>query len=185
MMVNAEYASYKEAAQILGISRKEMLVLIRGGAIYAKQVGPCSYVVPLAGLREYAEQKPTTVRGCITKRNMGWDLSRMVSDAKKRARKKKIPFGLTDHCVREMFYMSRGKCSLSGLPFRPPEGEKVRHMRNPYAPSIDRIDNALGYTPDNVRLICVAMNLAMHQWGLEFFDELLTARREFKKKGRR
>lgn len=177
------YTRHKEAAQILGVSEKEMLALIRDGAIYAKQVAPRSFVVPLADLREYAAQKPATVRGCITKRNMGWDLSRMVSDARKRARKKKIPFELTDHDVREMFFMSKGRCSVSGLPFRHPEGEKIRYRKNPYAPSMDRIDNRLGYTPDNVRLVCVAMNLAMHQWGLEFFDELAAARREFKKKG--
>lgn len=178
-----EYTRYKEAAQILGVSRKEMLAMIRDDVIPAKQIGPLSFVVTLPDLREYAAQKPATVRGCITKRTMGWNLSRMVSDAKKRAQKKKIPFELTDYSIREMFFMSKGRCSLSGLPFRHLEGEKIRYLKNPYAPSIDRIDNRLGYTPDNVRLVCVAMNLAMHQWGLEFFDELVEARRAFKKKG--
>jgi hypothetical protein len=181
----SKYSTYKMAAQILGISGKEMLELIRNGVIYAKQMGPRSYTVPLKDLRDYAALKPATVRGCITKRKMGWDLSRMISDAKKRAIKKKITFNLTDHDVREMFFMSEGKCSLTDLPFHAPDGEKKRYWKNPFAPSIDRIDNSLGYTPDNVRLVCVAMNLAMHQWGLEFFDELAEARRLFKKKWHR
>ena len=180
-----KWTNHKGAAQILGISQKEMLDLIRAGTIYAKQVTKRTFVVPLADLREYAAQKPEKVRGCITKRKLGWDMSRMVSDARKRASKKKIPFELTDHDVREMFFMSEGKCTLTGLPFRHPDGEKVRYLKNPHAPSIDRIDNRLGYTPDNVRLVCVAMNLAMHQWGLEFFDELAAAWREFNKKWHR
>lgn len=179
-----QYANTRTAAQILGISQKELLVLYRKGTILAKEVSRQNFVVNLDRLREYAAQENTVVRGCITKKNMGWPLSRMLSDAKKRARIKKIPFDLSEYDVREMFFMSQGKCTLTGLPFRHPDGEKVRYLKNPYAPSLDRIDNRLGYTAGNVRLICVAMNLAMHQWSLGFFDELAEARRKFKKKWR-
>ena len=179
------YANTRTAAQILGIGQKELLALYRKGIIFAKEVSRQNFVVNVDRLREYAAQKNTVVRGCITKKSMGWPLSRMLSDAKKRARKKKIPFDLSEYDVREMFFMSDGICTLTGLRFRHPEGEKVRYLKNPYAPSLDRIDNQLGYTAGNVRLICVAMNLAMHQWNLEFFDELSEARRQYKKKWHR
>jgi hypothetical protein len=35
----------------------------------------------------------------------------------------------------------------------------------PFSPSIDRIDTVGGYTTDNVRLVCVAANFALNQWG--------------------
>lgn len=180
-----KYANHHEAARILGMKDQEIANLIRRGIIPAKQVGRQSFVVPLDSLREYVAQKPARVRGRLTGKALGWDMSRMVMDAQKRAKKKKIPFDLSDHDVRELFIMSMGKCTLTGIPFRRLEGEKIRYRKNPYAPSIDRIDNALGYTRANVRLVCVAMNLAMHQWGLEFFDELISARQKFKKKWNR
>ena len=32
-------------------------------------------------------------------------------------------------------------------------------------PSIDRINATKGYTKDNVRIVCLAANVAMMQWG--------------------
>jgi hypothetical protein len=177
-----KYANHHEVARILGIKDGEVASLILRGIIPAKRVGKRSFVVPLDSLREYVAPKPTRVRGRLTGKALGWNMSRIVMDAQKRAKKKKIPFDLIDHDVRELFIMSMGKCTLTGIPFRRPEGEKIRYRKNPYAPSIDRIDNALGYTRANVRLVCVAINLAMHQWGLEFFDELISARQKFRKK---
>ena len=42
----------------------------------------------------------------------------------------------------------------------------------PWGPSIDRIDNAYGYEAWNCRVVCVAMNLALHQFGEEVFRVL-------------
>jgi hypothetical protein len=55
------------------------------------------------------------------------------------------------------------RCAVTGLPMTL---EVVRGKR-PYAPSIDRIDCALDYVPGNVRIVCVAANLAMNVWGEE------------------
>ena len=43
---------------------------------------------------------------------------------------------------------------------------------NPWAPSIDRIDNSKGYEAGNVRMVCVAANFAMNAWGEEALYEL-------------
>lgn len=56
-------------------------------------------------------------------------------------------------------------CELSGLPFRP-EYDGV-HGRNPFAPSVDRIDSNRGYTQDNCRVILYCLNMGLGQWGLE------------------
>lgn len=56
-------------------------------------------------------------------------------------------------CERQM-----GRCALSGLPFslRPSESGRSR----PFAPSIDRIDCALGYKIENVRIVANIVNSA-------------------------
>lgn len=59
------------------------------------------------------------------------------------------------------------RCSISGIPFTFGDGELDVH---PWAPSIDRIDNRHGYLPDNVRVVCIAANIAMNRWG---YDTLL------------
>ena len=59
-----------------------------------------------------------------------------------------------------------GRCQLTGLLFdlRPPAGT----LRNPYAPSIDRIDASNpSYTPDNVRIVLAWINIALSDYGLD------------------
>lgn len=52
--------------------------------------------------------------------------------------------------------------------------------RMPYAPSIDRIDPGLGYSRGNVRIVCVAANLAMNVWGDGPLREMMRASRSLK-----
>ena len=65
----------------------------------------------------------------------------------------------------EMARASDWRCAVTGLQMT----LEVINGRRPYAPSIDRIDSALDYVPGNVRVVCVAANLAMNVWG----DEVL------------
>jgi len=53
------------------------------------------------------------------------------------------------------------RCAVTGTPL----SLKKVNGRMPFAPSIDRIDSAGDYTMDNVRVVCVAANLAMNVWG--------------------
>ncbi|WP_295403742.1 hypothetical protein [uncultured Thiocystis sp.] len=47
--------------------------------------------------------------------------------------------------------------------------------KRPWMPSVDRIDSRLGYTPDNIRLVTVAANLAMGTWGDEVLYKMADA----------
>lgn len=82
----------------------------------------------------------------------------------KAARRRKPDYSLSACDERELVVRAQGHCELTGIPFcfdRKIDG----WSRRPYAPSLDRIDSAEGYKPSNVRLVCVAANLAMNQWG--------------------
>lgn len=63
-----------------------------------------------------------------------------------------------------MWIRAAGACEVTGIPFSLDRGESGRR---PYAPSLDRRDSSGGYTSENCRLVCVAVNVAMNEWGAE------------------
>lgn len=73
----------------------------------------------------------------------------------------------SDHGQR-LFEQQIGLCAISGLPFSLAQfpGVLVKH---PFAPSLDRVSSKGGYTADNVRLVCIAVNFGMGQWGEELY----------------
>jgi hypothetical protein len=101
-------------------------------------------------------------------------LARLVASAKGHARKVGRPFELTTAFVESLYARQQGRCDVTGHQFtqlRFPDA-LVKH---PFAPSIDRKSSSGGYTKDNVRLVCVAVNFGMGQWGEEVFLTLAQA----------
>lgn len=79
---------------------------------------------------------------------------RLFQSAKSRAKKKHASFTLLREDVLQMLVV--GKCQRSGIPF---DLRTTRDAsRNPFAPSLDRIDNNKGYDPDNVVCVCTMFN---------------------------
>lgn len=83
-------------------------------------------------------------------------------EVKRRAKRRGIGHSLKLSDVQAMFYDADGRCHLTGIPF---SDEIVNGVVRPYRASIDRIDSSEGYHLDNVRLVCIAVNLAMSSWG--------------------
>jgi hypothetical protein len=93
--------------------------------------------------------------------------------------RRKIDFNLCADDVKELIERCGGLCAITRMPFRL-EVIGERNQR-PFAPSIDRIDSMKGYTRDNCRLVCVAVNYAMNSWGETVIHDLFAAWKRGKK----
>ena len=82
---------------------------------------------------------------------------------KSRAAKKGLPFEITQASLVRMVKKCDGKCQLTGIPFS--EKNPTKAFRRPWMPSVDRINNRKGYVRGNCRIVCVAVNQAMGQFG--------------------
>lgn len=97
-------------------------------------------------------------------------LRRTHSRIKRKTALRNWPSCLTLRELTQLMLESRGACAVTGLPF----ARQVRPLtlRNPRAVSIDRIDSSKGYIPGNCRLVLLAVNLGMSQWGETHFREI-------------
>ncbi len=94
----------------------------------------------------------------------------LFSSCVKNARRRGHECSITREDVRELIAPMR--CSVTGVPL---STEWNGPGKNPWAPSIDRIDNSAGYTKGNVRLVCWAYNLAKGEWPDAVFEQLAKA----------
>lgn len=96
-------------------------------------------------------------------------LRQQMTNAKKNAKARGLEFTLNLDDLKVMAETSQGKCALSGLPFEYGNskelfGTKIRRKKL-WSPSLDRIDGDVGYTQSNVRLVCMAVNIARQEFG--------------------
>lgn len=98
------------------------------------------------------------------------DWGRLYSNAMLRAKQKGLVFTLSRKEFAKLIQRSDGRCELTGLPI---DWERIEAgQRRPFAPSLDRIDRSEGYTADNCRIVCVAMNIAVNEWDIAVFSAL-------------
>ena len=90
------------------------------------------------------------------------DYKRSLYFARARARRAGLQV-LTMQEFEALVARAGGRCEVSGIRF---SMERAKHHRKAmWSPSIDRIDNSRGYEADNCRLVCVAVNLALNEFG--------------------
>jgi hypothetical protein len=90
---------------------------------------------------------------------------------RKRAKTQGVKCTLTAEWVRER--LDRGVCEFSGLPFDLKKSS--RDPRNPYGPAVDRKIAGGDYSPENCRLVLIAVNTALLDWGDEPFLRIVRA----------
>ena len=98
-------------------------------------------------------------------------MRRAFHAAKQRAKKRGADFTITMDDVLPQVEL--GYCSVTKIPFS--HEAMPNRRRNPFAPSIDRIDSSKGYTPDNIRVVIFAFNLMLADFGAEVFGEVAKA----------
>lgn len=80
---------------------------------------------------------------------------------------------VTKQDIAKLFELQYNRCALTNIEFDYKfTGNK---KSNPFRPSVDRIDCSKGYTTDNIRLVCVAVNYALNEFGDEIFKQICKA----------
>ncbi|HEY2516949.1 MAG TPA: hypothetical protein VGI39_39025 [Polyangiaceae bacterium] len=96
-------------------------------------------------------------------------LSSLLAITKASARRRGLDFALDEETVRAIWERQQGRCYWFGIPIVPSGVH-----RDPQRPSIDRLENDKGYTPDNVVLCCMAANLGRSETTAERFRAFVT-----------
>jgi hypothetical protein len=78
----------------------------------------------------------------------------LFHSAKLRAEKKSLGFNITKEYI--FLILTIGYCQKTGFRFQ--FGKNETSLRHPFAPSIDRQNNSLGYTFDNIQIVCNMYN---------------------------
>ncbi|WP_333710325.1 hypothetical protein [Malikia spinosa] len=82
-----------------------------------------------------------------------------------------MEFEFDELAMSDLIRRSRWRCEISGIHFEF-AAPTQRGPHRPFAPSLDRIDSNIGYIKSNVRLVCLAVNLAMNRWGVEVLEKI-------------
>lgn len=96
---------------------------------------------------------------------------RLIVSSKSYAKKKGIAHALTEGYLNKQ--LSSGVCQVTGLPIASNIG--TGESRGAYSPSLDRVDNSVGYLNSNVRVVCWILNLAKNKFSDRDLNNLSVA----------
>ena len=111
-----------------------------------------------------ADEASAAQRHGVGRNSLHRVLRKSFKNASERARKRGMDFSITFEAIFEMVTANDMRCAISGVRFSM-EQKEGGHVRQPFAPSIDRISCSEGYAPGNVRVVLTAVNYAMNEWG--------------------
>ena len=94
----------------------------------------------------------------------------LSQEAARRAARKGLPCDVLNHIPEIEARVQNAVCELTGLPLN-----LMRTKASWDSPSLDRIVPALGYTYQNLRIVCFAMNVALDSWGESQLQTIMSA----------
>lgn len=130
---------------------------------------PKDYDAAVVAVGELRRRLAATAAGTPFQRRRAL-VAKLLRGARGRARKLKREFSITVDDVMALGDASSWSCAITAIKFTIDRHETARIR--PFYPSIDRIDSTKGYTADNCRLVCAAMNAALGEWGEKVFTKL-------------
>jgi hypothetical protein len=98
----------------------------------------------------------------------------LIKGAKHRAKEINVPFDLGEHATHYQMVIDAGFCQATGLPFDLRTSGSMKN-RNPFSPSLDRIEPKLGYVYGNVRVVLWGFNRALSDWGDQTYATIAKA----------
>lgn len=88
-------------------------------------------------------------------------LNNLRKNANSRATKSKIICEIDLPFLIELYEKQNGRCAITGKTFN----LQKYGIKRAFAPSIDRINCNEGYSKNNVRLVCLIVNIALNDFG--------------------
>lgn len=107
----------------------------------------------------------------VGRRRIKFFCAALLRSIKKNARARGLAVEINARDILELFDNSDLRCTISNIDFDFSKLDTESRCR-PFAPSIDRINSKRGYTKDNIRLVCFAVNYAMSDWGLPVLERI-------------
>lgn len=104
-------------------------------------------------------------------------LRRSLEGCKARAKARWRDFELTADFIERLAKEQNYRCAITGIPFDL-KSKMAEGRRNPFAPSIDRIDSRGGYVEANVRIVALAVNIMLADWGEPILRQVMEAYRD-------
>lgn len=108
-------------------------------------------------------------------RTLNGKLKNLLYSARDRAKKYNLEFNIDLEYLVELYNKNKGCCSLTNIEFDVSKNDE-RYKNSHFYPtsiSLDKINSSEGYTKDNVRLVITAINLALNEFGTEFFENMI------------
>lgn len=97
---------------------------------------------------------------------------RLYNSAKTKAKRRGLSFNLAYTDVLRP--VKGGVCQVTGIPFdhraKPAKGVDL-----PFRASLDRVDNTVGYLPNNIQIVCCIYNRSKGMWNVEDVETMAKA----------
>lgn len=88
-------------------------------------------------------------------------LKTLLTGSRQRAKKKGIEHTLTYEDIEELLSTQGRRCVFTKIPFETDRRDAVGG-KNPWSPSLDRVDSRKGYVKGNVQLTSLMYNMCKH-----------------------